>query len=144
MEERRTLRHLIKNIFQPSSKLLATEKLAFVGVLLLIAGCSSVKKGVVVGSAALGAGAIGAVTGGTAPAVLAASGTALVTSVGADLMMRTSIKGSEGMDCAPDNFFTLLGQLVETGGYALILIVVVPMLFSWLLPGPVKFKGKEK
>jgi hypothetical protein len=46
--------------------------------------------------------------------------------------------------CSPDNFWTLLGSLIEMGGWALILIVIVPMLFSWLLPGPIKFKGKDK
>jgi len=46
-------------------------------------------------------------------------------------------------DCAPDNFWSLLGSLVEMGGWALILIVVVPMLFSWLLPGPIQFKKKN-
>jgi len=45
---------------------------------------------------------------------------------------------------APDNFWTLLGKLISMGGWALILIVVVPMLFSWLLPGPIQFKGKKK
>tara|TARA_Y100001951_G_scaffold32944_1_gene25942 strand:- start:1819 stop:2190 length:372 start_codon:yes stop_codon:yes gene_type:complete len=123
---------------------LTTNKAAFLLLSLTLVGCTSIKKAAVVGGASLGAGAIGAVAGGTAPALLAASGSALVTSVGADLMMDTKSKGIESMNCAPDNFFTLLGQLVETGGYALILIVLVPMLFSWLLPGPVKFKGKDK
>jgi hypothetical protein len=45
---------------------------------------------------------------------------------------------------APDNFWTLLGKLISMGGWALILIVIVPMLFSWLLPGPIQFKGKRK
>jgi len=45
--------------------------------------------------------------------------------------------------CAPDNFWSLLGSLIEMGGWALILIVVVPMLFSWLMPGPIQFKGKK-
>ena len=44
---------------------------------------------------------------------------------------------------APANFWTLLGQLVEMGGWALILIVLVPMAFSWLLPGPIQFKKKN-
>ena len=45
---------------------------------------------------------------------------------------------------APDNFWTLLGKLISMGGWALILIVIVPMLFSWLLPGPIQLKGKKK
>jgi hypothetical protein len=47
-------------------------------------------------------------------------------------------------DCAPDNFWSLLGTLIEMGGWALILIVVVPMLFSWLMPGPIQFKKRGK
>ena len=45
--------------------------------------------------------------------------------------------------CAPDNFWSLLGSLIEMGGWAIILIVVVPMVFSWLMPGPIQFKGKK-
>jgi len=44
---------------------------------------------------------------------------------------------------APDNFWSLLGRLIQMGGWALLLIVIVPMLFSWLLPGPIQFKGKK-
>ena len=45
---------------------------------------------------------------------------------------------------APDNFFTLLGKLIKMGGIATILIILVPMIFSWLLPGPIQFKGRKK
>ena len=45
---------------------------------------------------------------------------------------------------APDNFWTLLGKLVKVGGWALGLIILLPMLFSWLMPGPVQFKKKGK
>jgi hypothetical protein len=122
-----------------------TKNVAFCGLQLgLLMGCASIKKATVVSGAALGAGAIaGIATSGTAPVLLAATGSAFVTSVGADLLMDTQTRGIDGMNsCAPDNFWSLLGQLVETGGWLLLLIVVVPMLFSWLIPGPVKFKSK--
>ena len=45
---------------------------------------------------------------------------------------------------APDNFWTLLGKLIEIGGWAILLIIAVPMLFSWLMPGPIQFKKKGK
>ena len=48
------------------------------------------------------------------------------------------------VQAAPDNFWTLLGNLFSVGGWALLLIVLVPMVFSWLMPGPVQFKGKKK
>ena len=46
--------------------------------------------------------------------------------------------------CAPDNFWTLLGSLVEIGGFFLLGIIVIPMLLGWFLPGPVKLKGRDK
>ena len=124
-----------------------TKNVLFCGLQLgLLVGCTSIKKAAVVSGAALGAGAIaGIATSGTAPVLLAATGSAFVTSVGADLLMDTKMKGVEGMNsCAPDNFWTLLGDLVAVGGWGLVLIILVPMIFSWLLPGPIKFKGKDK
>ena len=55
-----------------------------------------------------------------------------------------SVTADTVVNKAPDNFWTLLGRLISMGGWALILIVIVPMLFSWLLPGPIQFKGKKK
>jgi len=140
------LREKIGNILRHLRPVSTTIDRAFLLLSLGIVGCASIKKATVVSGAALGAGAIaGIATSGTAPVLLAASGSAFVTSVGADLLMDTQTRGIGGMNsCAPDNFWSLLGQLVETGGWLLLLIVVVPMLFSWLIPGPVKFKGKDK
>ena len=55
-----------------------------------------------------------------------------------------SVTADTVVNKAPDNFWTLLGKLISMGGWALILIVRVPMLFSWLMPGPIQFKGKKK
>ena len=55
-----------------------------------------------------------------------------------------SVTADTVVNKAPDNFWTLLGKLISMGGWALILIVIVPMLFSWLMPGPIQFKGKKK
>jgi len=55
-----------------------------------------------------------------------------------------SVTADTVVNKAPDNFWTLLGKLISMGGWALILIVLVPMVFSWLLPGPIQFKGKKK
>ena len=71
-----------------------------------------------------------------------------MTAFAADVVteLKTPQKITQGgdMNCAPDNFWTLLGNLIEMGGWALILIVIIPMIFSWLLPGPIKFKGRDK
>ena len=54
-----------------------------------------------------------------------------------------SVTAETVVQAAPDNFWTLLGKLVSVGGWALLLVVLVPMLFSWLMPGPVQFKRKK-
>jgi hypothetical protein len=105
-------------------------------------GCGVLKKASIVSLAAGGGALAGTVlSGGVAAPILGATTTAFV----ADVVTATTLTGSNNMNnCAPDNFWTLLGSLIEMGGWALILIVIVPMLFSWLLPGPIKFKGKDK
>jgi hypothetical protein len=80
---------------------------------------------------------------GTAGLIVGGVTTAAVTDVATEVMIGKG--GKQGMSsCAPDNFWTLLGSLIEMGGWALILIVIVPMVFSWLMPGPIQFKGRNK
>ena len=43
---------------------------------------------------------------------------------------------------APSNFFDLLGQLVGMGGWLLGLVLIVPMILGWILPGPLERKKK--
>ena len=105
-------------------------------------GCTTLKKAGIVGLGA-GSGAIAGtvLSGGVAAPILGATITASVT----DVVTEVTSTGSKNMsDCAPDNFWTLLGSLIEMGGWALILIVIVPMVFSWLMPGPIQFKGRKK
>ena len=81
-----------------------------------------------------------ALSGGVIAPILGATTTAFVT----DVVTEAIPIGNKTMnDCAPDNFWSLLGSLIEMGGWALILIVLVPMVFSWLMPGPVQFKKKN-
>jgi hypothetical protein len=44
---------------------------------------------------------------------------------------------------APDNFFSLIQKLVEMGGWLLLLVVLVPMVLGWILPGPLARKKKN-
>ena len=44
---------------------------------------------------------------------------------------------------APDNFFTLLGKLVKMGGWLLGLVLLLPMVIGWIIPGPLQ-KVKKK
>ncbi len=104
-------------------------------------GCTTLKKAGIVGLAG-GTGALAGtvLSGGVAAPIVGATTTAFV----ADVVTAATPIGSGNMnDCAPDNFWTLLGSLVEMGGWLLILIVIIPMIFSWLLPGPIQFKKKN-
>ena len=110
--------------------------------ILWIGGCTSLKKAALIGGGSLGAGAIASIaTSGTAPVLLASAVGASVTSVGVDLMRGESMPTAAS--CAPDNFWTLLGGIVEMGGIYLILILLIPMILGWLLPGPLEKKKKK-
>jgi hypothetical protein len=114
--------------------------------ILWIGGCTSLKKAALIGAGSLGAGAIASIaTSGTAPVLLAAAGGASVTSVAVDLM-ETPQGGNmpTAASCAPDNFWTLLGDLVSMGGWLLILVIVIPMILGWLLPGPLERAKKKR
>jgi hypothetical protein len=74
--------------------------------------------------------------------ILAATTTAFVASAVTDI----AITGNSGRvvmnECAQDNFWSLLGSLVEMGGWLLILVILVPMILGWILPGPLERKRK--
>ena len=110
-----------------------------------LASCTTLKKAGIT-SLATGAGATvaTALSSGAAAPILGGMTGAFVGDVATEVMIKGSSKGVNMDSCAPDNFWSLLGQLVETGGWLLLLIIIVPMIFSWLMPGPVKFKGKNK
>ena len=114
--------------------------LVFLAYCLLV-GCTTLKKAGIVGLAA-GAGATAGtvLSGGVAAPILGATTTAFV----ADVVTASTSIGSKTMnDCAPDNFWSLLGSLVEMGGWLLILIVLVPMILGWILPGPLEKRKKK-
>ena len=116
-----------------------------------LVGCTTVKKAGVT-ALATGAGVTAATvlsSGATAP-ILAGTATAFVADVVTEVKTpkkasATVLQTEQGMiECAPDNFFTLLGKLVEMGGRLLVLIFVVPMLLGWILPGPLTTHGKKQ
>ena len=118
----------------------------FLGYLSLV-GCS-LKPALITGAATIAA--VG-VTSVLAPGVLVLTVIGGTTAVIASaLTAERSAKGEPisvtadtVVQAAPDNFWTLLGELVSVGGWALLLVVLVPMLFSWLMPRPVQFKTKK-
>ena len=118
--------------------------------ILWISGCTSLKKAGLISGASLAAASVTSVfsSGVTAP-LLAGASTAFVTSVTADQMLSSPTIENGGnmsttVSCAPDNFWTLLGDLVNMGGYFLILFFAVPLLLGWILPGPLERKKKGK
>ena len=121
----------------------AYVSLCYLGIALGVIGCGTIKKaGVVATGAAVGATAGTVLSGGAIAPIAGAMTTAFVTDVATSTM--ESVGGRKpDMTCAPDNFFTLLGSLVEMGGWLLILVVIIPMVLGWFLPGPVKMKGRE-
>ena len=111
-----------------------------------LAGCTSLKKAALIGTGSIGAGAIASIaTSGTAPVLLAGAVGASATSVVADVMEHPKKGGVMPIaaSCAPDNFWTLLGGIVEMGGIYLIAILIIPMVLGWLLPGPLERKKKR-
>ena len=114
----------------------------------IVAGCTTLKKAAIVGGTTLGVSAVvSSVTAGIAPALLAGSAAAVVTSAIVSIPVKSKpilLQTGQGMiECAPDNFFSLLQSIVEYGSWFLILIFVVPMLLGWILPGPLERKRKQ-
>ena len=118
---------------------------------LSIGGCSlaKLKSSLITGAATSAVVGVTSVLPGGVIVPTVASG--LTAATASALTAEKSVKGEPisvtadtVVNKAPDNFWTLLGKLISMGGWALILIVIVPMLFSWLMPGPIQFKGKKK
>ena len=110
---------------------------------LWIGGCASLKKAALIGSGSLGAGAIASIaTSGTAPVLLASAVGASATSVGVEILAPQT--GDTTLNnCAESNFWDVVGQLIEMGGWLLILVVLVPMVLGWILPGPLERRKKK-
>ena len=115
--------------------------------LLSMTGCGTLKSSLITGAATSGiVAATSVLPGGViVPAVAGGLTAATASALSAEKPGKAAnITADTVINKAPDNFWTLFGKLISMGGWALILIVVVPMLFSWLMPGPIQFKGKKK
>jgi len=120
-----------------------------------LASCTTLKKAGVT-SLGAGTGAIvgSALSGGVAAPILGATTGAFVTDVVTELKspakpQATVLHTEQGMiECAPDNFWSLLGSLVSSGGTVLICFLIIsialPMLLGWILPGPLERKKKQR
>jgi hypothetical protein len=125
------------------SRYWSIDWLVVLGVCCLV-GCTTIKKAGIT-SLAAGTGALAgiALSGGVTAPILGATTTAFV----ADVITEAVPIGATGRkamnECAEDNFWTLLGQIIEMGGWLLILLVVVPMIVGWVLPGPLEKKKRS-
>ena len=120
--------------------------------LTILTGCSTIKKAGIIGaSAGLGATAGSVISGGAiapiAGSMMGASVASVVTSgLGTEEPIQAlEITGDATIvQEAPSNFFSLLQELVEMGGWLLILVILVPMVLGWVLPGPLEKKKKKR
>ena len=107
-------------------------------------GCTTLKKASIVSLGAGGGALAGTVlSGGVAAPILGATATAFVTDVVTEAIPIGNTGKKLMNDCAPDNFWSLLGSLVEMGGWFLLLLILVPMVLGWILPGPLEKKKKK-
>jgi hypothetical protein len=93
-------------------------------------------------AAGIGATAGTVLSSGVAAPILGATTTAFVVDAVTEAIPIGSTGKKAMNECAPDNFWSLLGTLIEMGGWLLILIVVAPMVLGWILPGPLERKKK--
>ena len=116
--------------------------------LLGIAGCSSLKSSLITGAATSAVvGVTSVLPGGVIVPTVAAGLTAATASA---LSAEDPVKGEPiavtadtVVQEAPDNFFTLLGRLVGMGGWLLGLVLLLPMVIGWIIPGPLQKVRKK-
>jgi len=77
-------------------------------------GCTTLKKAAIVSSLGTTGALVGNAVSGTAGLVVGGLTTAAVTDVATEVMIGRTGKATMN-DCAPDNFWSLLGSLVEMG-----------------------------
>ena len=117
--------------------------------LLGIAGYSSLKSSLITGAATSAVvGVTSVLPGGVIVPTVAAGLTAATASA---LSAEKSVKGEPisvtadtVVNKAPDNFWSLLGKLVGMGGWLLGLVILLPMVLGWILPGPLERRKKAK
>ena len=117
---------------------------------LSIAGCSlpKLKSSLITGAATSAVVGVTSVLPGGVIVPTVASG--LTAATASALSAEKPVKGQPiavtadtVVNKAPDNFFTLLGKLVGMGGWLLGLVLLLPMVIGWIIPGPLQ-KVKKK
>jgi hypothetical protein len=115
------------------------HRLSWLFWIILLAGCSSLKKSAVVTTAAgTGAAVATAISGGVAAPIVGAMTGAFVGDVTTEVL-----SNPETTDCCSLGFWDLLERLVDVGGWFLIIVFIAPMVLGWLLPGPLERKHRD-
>ena len=120
-------------------------------LLVGVSGCSlsKLKTGLMTGAATTAV--VGATTALTGGAIVPTAVVGGVTAATASALTAESpakgqpiaVTADTVVNKAPDNFFTLLGKLVGMGGWLLGLVLLLPMVIGWIIPGPLQ-KVKKK
>ena len=118
---------------------------------LSIAGCSlpKIKSSLITGIATTTAVGVASVVapGVLVPAVVGGTSAAIASALSAEQSVKgepLSVTAETVVNKAPDNFWTLLGKLVGMGGWLLGLVLLLPMVIGWILPGPLQKVRKKK
>ena len=116
---------------------------------LAIGGCSlsKIKSGLITGAATSAVvGVTSVLPGGVIVPTVAGGLTAATASAlsAEDQGEPISVTADTVVNKAPDNFFTLLGKLVGMGGWLLGLVLLLPMVLGWIIPGPLKMHKRKK
>ena len=116
-----------------------------------LSGCSlsKLKTGLMTGAAtATTVAAVSALTPSViAPAIVGGVTGAAVSALVAEPSVQgepVTVTAETVVNKAPDNFFTLLGKLVGMGGWLLGLVLLLPMVIGWIIPGPLQKVKKKK
>ena len=115
--------------------------------LLGIAGCSSLKSSLITGAATSAVvGVTSVLPGGViVPAVAGGLTAATASALSAEKPGEPiAVTAETVVNKAPDNFWSLLGKLVGMGGWLLGLVILLPMVLGWILPGPLERRKKAK
>ena len=115
--------------------------------ILSIAGCSSLKSSLMTGIATSTAVGVTSVVapGVLVPAVVGGTTAAIASALTAERSVKgepVTVTAETVVQEAPDNFFSLIQKLVEMGGWILGLVILLPMILGWILPGPLERKKK--
>ena len=116
-----------------------------------LSGCSlsKLKTGLMTGAATTAVvGATSALSGGAIVPTAVVGGLTAVTvsALSAEDPVKgepISVTADTVVNKAPDNFFTLLGKLVGMGGWLLGLVLLLPMVIGWIIPGPLQKVRKK-